>query len=385
MPSSLSISPEGLTFAENGDLLMAACCPGVAKTFIMRSADRGKTWAPQGTLAHKGVVGYPANHGHVEGMTRTRSGRLVLIYYVLRQNTEQTDPGYPYYVPQGNNFRFTHLSSRQWGAYSDDEGMTWQYTPMDISPFKSMDAEASSQIFETEDGTLVASFRGHITQEELDAGITSIGVIRSHNGGLSWGDASPIHRAIPGSGLWFNESQIVPLKDGRWLCMMRLNPNNVSGRGFLIMCRSYSSDEGRIWSFPVQTQFHGGEPGMGVLSDGAICCTQTGGFEITVKITEDGWPLWYAEKKRGKLVYEISYNDGLIWSYWGDLYVSEEDSGEHIGSPIIRPLDDNSAIAVYHRGSMKYGRHGPQFVGASWLIKVAADGPQAGKLKYLKE
>jgi len=385
MAESVSIYPEGLTFAANGDLLMAACCPGAAKTFIMRSANRGKTWMQQGYLEHKGVDSYPGNSGFVEGMTRTRSGRLVCIYYILRQKIDPTGPGYPYYVPQGNNFRFTHLSSRQWGAYSDDEGETWHYAPMDISPFKSMDAEASSQIFETEDGTLVASFRGHITQEEIDAGITSNGVIRSHDGGLSWGDANPIYRAIPGSGLWFNESQIVLLKDGRWLCMMRLNPNNVSGKGFLIMCRSYSSDGGRMWSFPVQTQFHGGEPGMGILPDGAICCTQTGGYDITVKIAEDGWPLWRADRKLGKLVYEISYNDGLIWSYWADLYVSEEGSDEHIGSPIIRPLDDNSAIAVYHRGAADNGRSGLQIIGASWLFPVPAGDSRAAKLKYSKE
>ena len=78
---------------------------------------------------------------------------------------------------------------------------------MDIAPFVSMDAEAYSQIFETDDGTLIASFRGHLlSQAEMDSGITSNGVIRPRDGGLRWGDASPITRAAPGSGLWFNES-----------------------------------------------------------------------------------------------------------------------------------------------------------------------------------
>ena len=158
-----SISPEGLTFAKNGDLLMATCSQELCKTFIMRSLDRGKTWQQQGVLEHKSCG------GEVEGMFMTKSGRLVLIYYVLKQTIEDTGPGWPYYMPGGNNFRFTHLSSQQWGAYSDDEGTNWQYVAMDIHPFKSMDAEASSQIFEEEDGTLVASFRGHLNQEELDS------------------------------------------------------------------------------------------------------------------------------------------------------------------------------------------------------------------------
>ena len=83
---------------------------------------------------------------------------------------------------------------------------------------------------------------------------------------------------------------------------------------------------------------------------------------------------------------ELSYNDGLIWSYWGDLYVSEKGSRDQIGSPIIRPLDEDAAIAVYHRGSKqraeKYGRYGPQFIGASWLKKVSVDDPRARNLRY---
>ena len=60
--------PEGLTFAKNGDLLMAACVnsgigmavrkPAVGKTVIMRSSDRGKTWREQGVLEHRADAGY---------------------------------------------------------------------------------------------------------------------------------------------------------------------------------------------------------------------------------------------------------------------------------------------------------------------------------------
>jgi len=386
LAENISIYPEGLTFARNGDLLLAACCPHQAATFIMRSSDRGRTWTRHGVLEHRGDEGYSPRAGFVEGMHMTASGRLVLIYYILRQDHERTGPGHPYYIPFANSNRFTHLSSRQWGAYSDDEGETWQWTPMDISPFRSMDAEASSQIFEGADGTLVASFRGHLNPEEMEAFITSNGIVRSHDGGLSWGDASVMHRAVPGSGDWFNESQVLPLHDGRWLCMMRLNPNYVNGAGFLIMCRAYSSDRGRTWTHPVHTRFHGGEPGMGYLPDGGILCTQTGGYVIDVQITEDGWPKWQPRNEEPKLLYEISYDSGLTWSYWGDLYLAETGSREHIGSPIIRPLDPNTAIALYHRGEKgsheRFGGYGPQFIGASWLRKVSADDPAASRLRY---
>lgn len=54
---------------------------------------------------------------------------------------------------------------------------------MDVSPFKSFNPEVSTRILEEQDGTLVTSFRGHLTQEELDPGISSAGIIRSHSGG----------------------------------------------------------------------------------------------------------------------------------------------------------------------------------------------------------
>ncbi|MBM3803553.1 MAG: exo-alpha-sialidase [Acidimicrobiia bacterium] len=376
-PEQSAVYPHGLTFAKNGDLLMAASCAGAGKTFIMRSRDRGKTWTQQSVLEHKVEGEYTS--GLVESMSRTRSGRLVASYCSLKQEQELTKPGWPYYVPQGNNYRFSHVSSNQWGVYSDDEGITWRYVPMDISPFKSFDPEASTQIFEEQDGTLVTSFRGHLTQEELDAGISSVGVIRSRDAGLSWGDANPIVRGQPGSGLWYNESQLLPLPDGRWLCMVRLNNNNFKDSP-LTMCRSYSHDRGHTWTYPVRTQFRGGEPGLGFLPDGAVVAVQT-----NLRTWMDD--LTRPEVQSG-LLYEVSYNSGLTWSYWGPLYLSEPGSREHRGSPIVRSLDAETAIAVYHRGEKEGNqkipgdKYGPQFIGASWLRKVAAADPRASKLRY---
>lgn len=389
----ISMSPEGLTFAGNGDLLMAACSAEAGKTFVMRSADRGRTWKQQGVLEHR-TEGDDLT-GYVEGMHMTKSGRLVLIYYILNQpDCPATEPGWPYYIPGGNNYRFTQLSSKQWGGYSDDEGKTWRWAPMDISPFQSMDAEACSQIFEEEDGTLVATFRGHQTQAEMDAGISSNGVVRSHDGGLSWGDANSIAPAQPGSGLFYNENQVLPLPDGRWLCMMRLNNNNFACLP-ITLCRSYSEDRGRTWSYPVRTRFNGGEPGMAMLPDGAILCAQTEPERFEAYFTPSGMTgrcIYTRDSgERSGLLYEVSYDNGLTWLYWGSLYRMEDRSPEHVGSPIIRPLDEDTAIAVYHRGEksgrdkfpeLPSGNYGPQFIGASWLRKVPANSTEAAGLEY---
>ena len=174
--------------------------------------------------------------------------------------------------------------------------------------------------------------------------------------------------------------------------MMRLNNNNFPSSP-LTMCRSYSNDKGYTWSYPVRTRFHGGEPGMGWLADGAIMCAETGiGWVTTLRFTIDSTsgthtsPVDRGAEQGEGLLYEVSYDQGRTWQYWGPLYASERGSREHMGSIIIRALDEDSAIAVYHRGSKnlaeKYGGYGPQFIGASWLEKVPADSPQAADLQY---
>ena len=157
------------------------------------------------------------------------------------------------------------------------------------------------------------------------------------------------------------------------------------------MCRSYSRDRGRTWSYPIHTQFHGGEPGMGFLPDGAILCTQTGiGWTLTVSMNFAATKAAYSdprtEGESGGFPYEVSYDGGLTWSYFGVLYLTEPGSREHFGSPIIRPLDKDTAIVVFHRGSkalaQKYGGYGPMFIGASWLRKVPLSDPRVTELNH---
>ena len=81
----------------------------------------------------------------------------------------------------------------------------------------------------------------------------------------------------------------------------------------------------------------------------------------------------YSVDSRPKLLYEVSYDHGLTWAYWGDLYRTEPEFHAHLGSIIIRLLNGDTAIAVYHR---------EPFIGVSWLHKKPADSREAAKLTY---
>jgi len=175
--------------------------------------------------------------------------------------------------------------------------------------------------------------------------------------------------------------------------MIRLNNNYFIEVHPVIMHRSYSSDQGRTWTFPVPTRFNGGEPGAERLPDGGILSAQTSpGRTYSILWTEDSMSRGGISQTRPwGLLYEVSYDGGLTWAYWGDLYRTEKDSAEHIGSPTFLSVDEDNVFAVYHRGSKElaskhrrigpYRNYGPLFIGTCWLGKVAPDDSRAKALR----
>ena len=81
----------------------------------------------------------------------------------------------------------------------------------------------------------------------------------------------------------------------------------------------------------------------------------------------------------GKLLYEVSYDGGVTWDYWGELYGAESGSKEHMGSTIIRVLDDDTVLSVDHRGTKEFSvdhGSGARVIGATWLRRVQREGTQ---------
>ena len=66
-----------------------------------------------------------------------------------------------------------------------------------------------------------------------------------------------------------------------------MNDNNQHHKASVIMHRSYSTDQGHTWSYPVQTRFRDDEPGLGMLPGGALLSTQTGPWMIDQVLCKD--------------------------------------------------------------------------------------------------
>lgn len=370
-----SRAPRGLARAGNGDLLMVAAGrsldSGVAPDHrrawfvptdaeVLRSTDRGHSWVAVGELPRSPTA---FGSGWYHGLQRLASGRLVMLYSVTRQEITPSEP----LGPKDSRGRpmlgwsFTRLESIARGVYSDDEGRSWHESPdVDMAPFRSLQPWGCGPLFETGDGTVVASFRGHLSQAEFDTSVTSNGLIRSHDGGASWGDASVLHRAEPGSYVWFNENAILPLADGRWLAVIRCNYTNEPGQWVRDIFTKHSADRGRSWSAPVKTGFYGGEFLLLALPDGGVLMVwahTNPDFHL-----DEGEPLG--------VYYALSYDGGDSWTRRQVLYRRHKDRPfEHVGTPAGVVLDDNSVIVVYHCGQAEHGTRGRTRVGATWLRK----------------
>ena len=349
------ITNPGLVRLQNGDLLLTASETHHVhdQTYVYRSADGGHTWSKRAEIQHKPrALDFDAVARYTQGLCILESGRLVMTYSELGQT--QSDLA-------DHKWQFDRLESVQYGLYSNDEGKTWHYTnEMDVSPFLSFCPYACGAIFEDDDGTLVSSFRGHLNRTELDQGTTSTGLVRSHDGGLTWGDANALHLAVPDSYEWFNENAVIPVADDRWLNMSRCNYTDASPSSVRDICILHSNDKGRTWSEPIKTGIFGGEGFLLTLPDADLLYVWAHtNPEVHL---DEGEPIG--------IYHATSDDDGQTWSERQILYRRPpERPREHLGTAVAAIMDDETVLVVYHCGRIEHGE-GKMILAASWLKRV---------------
>lgn len=272
--------------AANGDLLVAhkdASDHGrTADSFVMlaRSRDNGKTWTTRMILpaAPDGSYGWITNHG----MTRLHDGTIVMNvirHWNIQKNGERK------YSSHGSFMR------------SRDNGETWEGPfPEFVPSFLNDLGETYSygRIMELSDGRLMAPFAG-VPRGMDDYSLRSVGVGFSSDGGETWGDYSIIHDDRVGD-LKTNETDLLKLKDGRYLAMVRSNPTKW-------LYKSFSSDEGKTWTPIEKTEIPGNCPSLLRLNSGAILC----GFRDR-------------RAESPGMGFGVSYDEGASWQSYGNLY-----------------------------------------------------------------
>jgi len=251
---------------------------GIGELLLARSADGGKSWS-DAKRVYRGEEGEPRAVGT---MTVLKSGRIVAPF------AEWIDGG------AGSTLRL--LSST-------DGGENWSVTePKVDSPLVWL--SPNGRLIELKDGSLVMSVHGCVSTTDLKATIHGCGLLRSTDGGKSWGDFSWIvqgNRGVIGSleitRFSFEGPAIQALPDGRWLTMISARRLNDGPGAPQVLVRLWSSDEGRSWSEPDQLTV-GAWPCLTAVAEHTTVCgfsTWAAWGDMRVLFSEDGFSTFRQE------------------------------------------------------------------------------------------
>lgn len=221
------------------------------------------------------------------------------------------------------------LGKARWGTeafhsyciQSEDGGRHWSEIGPEIKLLGAWTEPYGHGIaHELVDGSLMLGFQG---SDALDA--PSILVVAfSRDRGMTWSD--PVTIASE-PGLSFREAELLRLRDGRFLAMMRTDESPCESY------QSHSSDSGRTWTPISKTGFYGHTLCLFQLRQAIVCLYRD------------------MDPSRPGIGYSTSYNDGETWHYGGQLYEAPiQSSGwaSACGYPSLVRLSAAEVFCIYH-------------------------------------
>ena len=254
----------------NGDLLGVS-----SQGEVMRSSD-GIAWSVMAGSTIPGDIKMVS-----DTLAVLRSGRWLAAQIINSEGPTEGQPkivgdqgGYP--IHKGKRHAHDSYAVMQ---YSDDEGKTWHQSQTLRDPLQWV--WPLGRFVELDDGTILVTVYGTLTEEDQRVYAGSNGVFRSTDGGKTWGDFSvifthgPKSPGIPQPDPRYSELDIQPLPDGWLFALSRTEYTykGLKGIGGLVS-RSYSSDQGRSWSMPQEVFSSGGQQTLLRLPDGSMLVSQ---------------------------------------------------------------------------------------------------------------
>jgi sialidase-1 len=213
--------------------------PRGSRICSVRSTDEGRTWGPP-----KVLVDTPWDDRD-PSLCQLADGTVLVNWMTNYVRSPSARPGNP--------DPYTEI----WLARSADNGRTWT-APQLIESTKSAHWKCSSPIRRLLDGTLIMSIYDERRVERGTAEKSAM--IMSSDGGLTW---SRPHIVDPDNDD-NDEPAVIPLRDGRLLCVMR---TNVTGN---TMWESVSLDGGKTWTKSEPLLCFGNSPYLFVTSNNIL-------------------------------------------------------------------------------------------------------------------
>jgi hypothetical protein len=315
----------GLTRAANGDVLVSFCtkfdCLPGGKGYLVRSSDEGRTWSHP-----KFIMRSRKSEGSINlsvGLTTLPCGTVL----------------YPC---------CDALITRKWDQHdaelfilrSEDHGKTWlNAKPIHVSvkePF------AYGRILSLRNGELLCPIWGKRVVDEP----WRSGLIRSRDGGRTWGDyrtiaydpdAAPVQAPDDTAHCaGFNETTLVELPNGRILAILR--QQGVRG-GRRELFRSISDDAGHTWTVAEQLALWGTSPSLHLHPCGTIMLGYRNHLGNRQELSQPGVGI------------SFSNDDGQSWR---DHILLEDPLGHEYGHefeagyPAFLTLPNSSILVVFY-------------------------------------
>jgi hypothetical protein len=311
---------------ENGELLCTfkTGAPHAGKTgraSLARSTDGGRTWSAAVT-----VLDFPDADDSLDAVGQLPDGTLIFaaVSYSWKGEKLTNDAS--------NGFR-----ADTWVLFSKDDGRTWS-EPAKVNTKPYTWAYPYGRIVRLDDGTLLLScFGGYLPKapEDSRAALEEMirkgqqplksesergnfcFLVRSRDGGKSWGDPSLIAR-------YHNEVTLLPLKHGGLMAAIR------SDEGAHLSV-TFSNDKGHTWTAPQQITANAEHPGdLLRLADGRIL-------------------LSYGERNRPYGVQaRWSTDEGRTWDQKHKIVLAHDGDHPDLGYPISVQRKDGKIVTAYY-------------------------------------
>lgn len=305
----------------SGAVLVGAEGRATRTALLSRSDDQGVSWQSPVEVARAAE----GNRITVGAAGTLSSGRLVLAVHEWRDTLGKV--AWFSEQPQGvHHYRWTGFrrESALRVLLSDDEGKTWFPAVCDATKGP-VAPSAMGRVFLAK-GALWLAVHGPADDKEMDSALSSVGLMRSNDGGKSWRFSHWVARANRKEAIGYGPGEIVVLPDGRWLGMLQANYRGLGDYTRPRISRTLSSDAGKTWTEPTATLL-GPRPSLALLDHG----------KIMVGTRQD----------RG-IIFNMMLNDGTDMLYqehlWETIWYL---NGERGGLNLLK-LDDDSILAAYH-------------------------------------
>ena len=257
-----------------------------SRIVAIRSVDDGLTWTdPYVIDSSDGTQDL-----NMPLITELRSGELVVINHRWhlglsnQQISELSGERFVRPVSTGKVFG-SEVFDSLYLFRSSDGGYTWsEPEPIKLPSFGYAAFIGKTAVVELPDGTWFMPVYGVFPGDRTD----SYHLIRSRDGGSSWGDPSGV-AFDPSGRVSFHEPPVLRFPDGRLLTMMR----TAGADGYLY--QAFSTDEGWTWQNVKRTPVWGFPCHLLRLHSGRILCSygyRREPFGIRVVASEDGGETW---------------------------------------------------------------------------------------------